>query len=354
MAVSRHDNDIERQAIQAAKYKYILGWKQKDIAKEMEISEPAVAGILDYARTNDIVTFAISGSDRNTLINKIKSKFNHLNEIRIVNNDYHFGRTGIDLKHKIAEEGAYYFIENQKDIRTFGVSCGSTVWEFSKYLIDASEKGWLADIKREIYPLQILLLPHIINYVPSAMVSTLVNKIPNSVGQIYHLPSEINGLNAEAPSDFYMNNSSEIRRFIEKLKNLDCYFMSVGSTEVIDNNTLDGDAQSKREFGGLINQLNLASALDMSDTAGELLYQIFDENGNSLMKTGDFNRLRTSLLYAKLSHLRRNVEESRARVVCMAGGEKKVRPLLGALRGRFFNVLVTDMNTAISLAEELI
>jgi DNA-binding transcriptional regulator LsrR (DeoR family) len=70
--------------------------------------------------------------------------------------------------------------------------------------------------------------------------------------------------------------------------------------------------------------------------------RFFDKNGN-LVKTGLENRV----ISMSLEQLSRT-----SRAVGVAGGSRKYAGILGALRGHWINILVTDHFTARRLANE--
>lgn len=75
---------------------------------------------------------------------------------------------------------------------------------------------------------------------------------------------------------------------------------------------------------------------------GDILYRFYDISGN-LVKTGLENRV----ISMSLEQLRKV-----SRAVGVAGGSRKYAGILGALRGHWINILVTDHFTASRLANE--
>jgi DNA-binding transcriptional regulator LsrR (DeoR family) len=75
---------------------------------------------------------------------------------------------------------------------------------------------------------------------------------------------------------------------------------------------------------------------------GDILLRFFDQNGN-LVETGLEKRV-ISMSLEQLSKV--------SRAIGVAGGSRKYAAILGALRGHWINMLVTDHFTANRLAEE--
>ena len=75
-------------------------------------------------------------------------------------------------------------------------------------------------------------------------------------------------------------------------------------------------------------------------------YQPIDEDGNSLdwELEGYKEVLEPTLL--KLDVIKKIAADEKKRVICIAGGEDKVDAIRVGLRGGYFNVLITDYDTA--------
>ena len=89
---------------------------------------------------------------------------------------------------------------------------------------------------------------------------------------------------------------------------------------------------------------NIFSPLDMKllykhHAAGDILLRFFDDKGR-LLKTGLENRV-ISMELEQLSQVRK--------AIGVAGGSRKFQGILGALRGRWINILITDRCTALQL-----
>ena len=82
--------------------------------------------------------------------------------------------------------------------------------------------------------------------------------------------------------------------------------------------------------------------LRQANAAGDILLRFYDKNG-TLTKTGLENRV----ISMTLEQLRKV-----SRAVGVAGGSRKYAGILGALRGNWINILVTDHFTAKRLANE--
>ena len=82
--------------------------------------------------------------------------------------------------------------------------------------------------------------------------------------------------------------------------------------------------------------------LQSHGAVGDICLRFFNARGEPVRTP-----LNDRVIGIDLNHLRRV-----SRVVGVAGGSRKVRAILGALRGRWINVLITDCDTARALLDE--
>ena len=83
---------------------------------------------------------------------------------------------------------------------------------------------------------------------------------------------------------------------------------------------------------------------DAGLATGDIGYQLFDADGKHIRSPLD--DLIIAVPPRRLRHLH---ESEQKRVIAVAGGHEKTKAILGALRGRFMDMLVTDDRTARSL-----
>ena len=95
------------------------------------------------------------------------------------------------------------------------------------------------------------------------------------------------------------------------------------------------------QSGNIFSQKEM-DLLRQAKAVGDILMRFFDQNGN-LVETGLEKRV-ISMSLEQLSKV--------GRAVGVAGGSRKYAGILGALRGHWINVLVTDHFTAKRLANE--
>jgi len=163
-----------------------------------------------------------------------------------------------------------------------------------------------------------------------------------------------------------MPNPSEIIFNVGKLFNAECYYPNI-PTVLPDNKTKEKFASHNyyNEWYKYLDQADIALAgigvvspdghlfkqymggqkdaleLNKKGAIGDVVNEFFDINGK-IIKQEISSRIFT-IGIERLKHI--------PLVAGIAGGEEKVKPILGALNGRFINALITDENTAKKILE---
>ena len=81
-------------------------------------------------------------------------------------------------------------------------------------------------------------------------------------------------------------------------------------------------------------------------------YQPIDEDGKPLDWDLEGYKIYLEPTVMKLDMIRQIAKDGK-RVICIAGGEDKVRAIKAGLRGKYFNILITDYETAKSLLDSV-
>jgi DNA-binding transcriptional regulator LsrR (DeoR family) len=106
-------------------------------------------------------------------------------------------------------------------------------------------------------------------------------------------------------------------------------------------------------FASLCASLGLTEKLAKLEAAGECGHQPYTAEGQDLFQARELAALRDRVLAVPLARLRKLVEAGSARVTAIAGGPEKHDAVLGGLRARFFNRLITDVETARAVVREM-
>jgi len=124
----------------------------------------------------------------------------------------------------------------------------------------------------------------------------------------------------------------QIRSALDRAATSDLALVSVGTV----------DLDSFLYQAGYANEADIAALQDRG-AVGDVLGHLFDKDGRLVPNLIEDRLMGLSL--EELRHIRK--------VICLAGGTPKVPSILGALRGGYVNVLITDEDTAHAILREI-
>ena len=127
-----------------------------------------------------------------------------------------------------------------------------------------------------------------------------------------------------------LTNEPQTAQMLEMFNNVDAALISIGMVD-----------QSCVTRGGYLSQEEL-DGLQEKGAVGDVCVRFYDIHGNIVDK--EFEQYTTGITTEQLKKIPVRIG--------VAYGEKKVVPILGALRAGFINVLFTDVATARLLMEE--
>lgn len=300
--------------IEIAVMYYLEGKTQNQIATELYISRPKVSRMLKKAKELGVVDISIN-YDCDTLKllqNEIKEKFdiNNVVVVKTLSNDK-------DTINEIGKSAAKILMKEIRDNMTIGISWGNAV---------RSTVGQLK--KNEFKGIKVVELFGAVSYDLQNMLSigrTLSSKLG---GKLYPLPAPIyidNPIAREA-----VINTPVIKNTLKMIDNCDLILSGLGT---VDENILqtvwdeyvEADTKTKiKENGGV----------------GFLCAHFFDQNGNFLDM--DINK---NIIGIQSEKIKKNKN------IIVAGGKKKAKSILGALRGGYIDTLISDENTLKAVLE---
>ena len=124
-----------------------------------------------------------------------------------------------------------------------------------------------------------------------------------------------------------------VREAANMFDHLDLALVGIGSMEPSKLLASSGNVFSVEERKELIQQ----------GAVGDICFRYFDKHGESIK----------SPLMQRVIGIELGALKKVNRVVAVAGGRKKVNAILGALRGGWINVLITDLRAAEALLAEM-
>jgi len=292
---------------------YLDDLSQSEIADNLRISKSAVSRLLKEGRKRGIITFHIKqlGDRWSSLEEKLERAFK-LKEAVVVSDE------GIDsaeiIKKKVAKAAALLLQRRVREKDIVAVSWGTTLAEVAKALSPSFHLnievvplvGGIDDKGRDIYS------------------NEIARRISEAFGGRYYIlnaPVIVNNLVAKKA----LEKEKSIKAVIEKGKSADIAVVGIGIPKP--NSTMVKRGYfSPKEFAELAEK----------GAVGDICTNFYDIQGNICEFSLDNKRIGLGLKELKLI----------PNVIGVASGEEKVDAILGALRGRYINMLVTNKRVA--------
>lgn len=298
---------------ETARLYYEENLNQSEVGKQLNISRSKVSRLLKEAKEIGIVEININYPlERSVkLEQKIKSKFN-LNKVMILkNNNFEYEETLSGLGNLTAN----YIDSIIEDISVLGLSWGKTIYN----VVNSFSPNKKAAIK------VVQIIGSKASKNPTFDAPDLIRKLATAYGGNYyylHAPLYIEDDNAQKA----LMNQPAIMETISLAKKSDVILTGIGSLSNNIKNHLWNKYLEKKDF----------KKIKAMGAVGHICAHFYDINGN-IIPTSKHNKI----LGIDLNDLHQ-IET----VVGIAGGESKFEAILGALRGNYLNILVTDDSIA--------
>jgi deoxyribonucleoside regulator len=305
------DREKLAKVIEAAKLYYLLDYNQNEIAKTLGVSRPTVSRFLQQAKSEGIVQINIMDptEDVLNLSLQLKNKFNLKKAIvvPIPQFENHI------IKNYLGEKAAAYLNEIVKDDDIIGVTWGTTLYhiaielkqKFVKNVKVVQLKGGVSHAETNTYASEIL-------YLFGQAYNTTPHNLP--------LPAIVDHVVVKQA----MEADRHIRKILELGKQANIALFTIGSIKT----------------DSLLFQLGYFTESDLESlygkAVGDICSRFFDKDGKVCNKS-----LNERTLGIDFEDLRQK-EHS----ILVAGGPNKIEGILGALKGKYANVLITDQFTA--------
>jgi len=303
--------------VQVSKMYYIDGFTQEKISKQLGISRSAISMILSEAREFGIVQISIKDPKNN--VEEVSAAFIErfgLKGCLVI-------PTGIDSQRLItkvvASQGAYFAEKVLKSHSTVGIAWGSTCYEF---MMSFGNDSKLNDIN--VVPMIGGTSRISSEYQLNEMVRMFAEKLQGSPSFIY-APAI-----AESISDkeLYMQSMS-MKSIVDKWNMMDAAIVSAGAPpEFYSNKMIDDPEQMKPVY-----------ETNEDKVVGDICARRFNIQGKFLQ-----NDYSARIMGISEEDLRR-IEK----VICIAAGRQKILSIIGAMRTKVIDYLVTDESTGRSV-----
>ncbi len=293
-----------------ARLYYEEGYTQQEIANRLAISRPQISKLLKKARKQGIVKIEIIDKEEDFGVLEIKlSKKFSLNEVIIA-------PSLNDIKTALALKGSEYLKRILRDDLAISLSWGSTL----RKLVD------IADIRKN-YKMEIIpIMGGMGNKGNKITSSEIARTLAEKTGGIYyviHAPVIVK--TAEMKEGLL--KEEVIGEIFKKAKKADFAFVGIG--KITDTSTMIREGYLEEKDFQLLKKENVI---------GDICATFFDIQGNVID-----TELSKRIIGLDVRELKDSI------VVGIGGGKEKREAILGALRGGFLDVLITDEETGLFL-----
>jgi lsr operon transcriptional repressor len=300
----------ENMLVKVAWYYYKENLTQNEIAELLDLSRTKVVRLLERARVEGIVQFQIKSKTGNCL--SMEEEFKKVFKLRNV-----FIVPTPNQKEKLVDslsKGAAQYLQNiLQPHDLIGLGWGRAVSKMIDYLfLDSGSK------------ISVVTLTGGVNYY-------LQNRRSQDGGmerfqEIHIIPAPFLASSEEMANKFLTEPA--INEILELGKLSKYIIVGIGG--------IYPDATIIQEEKMTVNEL---AFIKQQQAVGDILGQFYDIHGNVL----DLPHHKR-LIGAKLSILK-----ALNNVIAVAGGEKKVEAIYGAIKGQYIQTLITDESTAVAL-----
>ena len=299
---------------------------QNEIARELGLSSSKVSRLLKRAFAEGLVRVELELPKRPRLEAALVERLRLRDAVVIPLGEAR------DLKEDLGTAAARYFEKVAADGARVGLSCGYTLYQ----LIRALRERRFRDL--EIYPLSGESTLQLVDLFPNTLVGMMAAKYRPRV-RAYALPVQVLGSFAAAQRERRrLLQRGEVRRIYEAASDVDIVLVGIGMI----GEATAGFCSLAEFYGVSVRRLRALGVV------GEVNYHPFDRDGQ-LIDRKELRPLTQRVLAVPPSRLRELSGQYGKLVIAVAGGPDKHEAILGAMRGRFANVLVTDEETAEAL-----
>lgn len=283
-------------------YYYIDNLTQQQIADQLGIPRLRVIKLLEKARQFGIVEFKISESNAHTEMENIIARHFGLKDVFIVP-----AAAGLKNRNEALAQAAAIYISNRiPDNAYINIGYGDTTCRILNHLANNS--------------------------------STRISVVSLTGGVNYYLPNTFSSVfNARlflTPAPFVMSNKEMVEAICNEPAVREIAEMVPLSTmTIVGIGGIDDNATVVSS--GIMSPKDLRY-LAMQGAVGDVLCHFLDINGKPVESPIDDRLISTPL----------GVLAAQSNVIGVAGGEKKVNAIIGALNGNFLDILITDRDTA--------
>ena len=289
---------------------------------------------MEYTTLPQVMAFIFEKSAiprRSDLEDQLKALYPHLREVRVVDP----GVKDLDAIQKtVAREAAYYLEEITPSGARIGLSGGKTIY----YMITYLEPERLTGL--HLYPLTLTGILTMPGLTANALVGMMSTKYPDATA--FNLPT-IPGSSRE-DYERQMAANPELLKTFREIWDVDIMVLGVG----YHTGPLPGFRALAQQELGLT-----AEELKAKGMVGEINHIPIDARGEPMLNQDpDLAKLTRRVIGVGAAELRERAARVDRYIVAVAGGLEKTEAIRACLKGKYFNVLITDAYAAEALVRE--
>ena len=300
---------------QVAELYYIQSKSQADIAKEFDFSRSKVSRLLSEARESGMVDIRINFPLQRALeLEKIFSARYDLKHAMILETG---NQSGNQVLRSLGRLGANYLRENMSDGNVLGISWGTGVYEVAH-----------AFRSRKLFDVCVVQIIGSLGYGdPTIDGPEVARHIASAFSGKYYTMNAPVIVQDKTTRDSLLRERN-IREVLDMAKKADYFLVGIGSTNPDRSGLVRAGYLSKEE----ISTINRASG-----AVGDIGCRLYNQDGD--YQQIEFNQRVVGISLDQL-------QEVEGEVIGIAGGEEKAHAILGALRGKLIDILITDDSAA--------
>ena|SRR5215510_7869340 len=313
-----------QQVLKVAYLFYEKEMTKSDISHEIRASATQVIRLLEEAREQGFVRIEFNPPKLHQLGEELKKKYNWLHDVTVISyaDDLAF------LRRMLGKAAAQYFEAAVMDGKTVAIGGGDTMYEMVMAL-PQEERGVF------LVPAAIIDTGPVLTHIDPTVLLTILwvrsGRRPGHAHFATGLPLN-KPLTRQKLKEEYeeFSRRKAVQKVLAEMKKADFMFASLGSLKT----NPDYEKVSPRPHRSLLDNLRLTEAmLAKEGVVGDINYSFFDGEGKTSPEWNIFPSL-------GVDRLREMVKAGKKVVVAV--GRYKLPALKAAVRGRLFNVLITD------------
>jgi DNA-binding transcriptional regulator LsrR (DeoR family) len=314
--------DELRFAVRVAQMYYDQGIRQPDIAKQMGLSQASVSRLLTQAKDEGIVRISVSVPQG--IYSELEEQLIHhygLRDAIVVDTEEEDDEPLV--RRDIGAAAAYYLESAVKPNELIGIASWSSAL---LSLVDS-----MRPIQKKMGIRVVQLMGGIGNRSAEVHANRLTSQLADLLkGSATFLPAP--GIVGSEAARKVICDDVYVRETMQLFDKIDTALVGIGALE---------PSKLLAESGNIFSAMELMT-LRQNGAVGDILLHFFDANGQLVDAPLD-NRVITMGL-DQLRKVRRSIG--------VAGGKRKYAGILGALKGKWINTLITDQFTASKLVNE--